>query len=108
MVVMRNLMVESYMRRVARRLGIKITKVAFGGSILDNPQNVTMIEGALKAVQFMALIPPMDWKLATIAKLLESWVEDKKEEREQKQRELQYGTGGPHQGPQDPFSNVYY
>lgn len=102
-------MVESYMRRMARRLGINVnTKVAFGGAILDNPQYMTMIEGALKAVQFLALVPPMDWKLATIAKLMESWLKDKTEEREQRKKELQYGTGGPLQGPQNPFSNTYY
>ena len=106
---MKNLMVESYMRRIARRLGVTPnTKVAFGGFILDNPQYMTMIEGALKAVQFLALVPPMDWKLATIAKLLESWMKDKQEERDKRQRELQYGTGGPLQGPQDPYSNTYY
>jgi len=106
---MRNLIIESYLRRLARRLNIPVNnKVAFGGSILDNPQHFSMIEGALKAVQFLALVPPMDWKLATIAKLLESWLKDKKEEREQKQRELQYGTSNNLQIPTDPYSNTYY
>ena len=53
-------------------------KEAFGNP-LENSSWSTLIDGALKGLEMIALAT-FDWKLTAIVKLLQSWIKDKREE----------------------------
>ena len=58
---------------------------------LENSMWENMIDGALKALEVIA-ISSFDWKLTGIVKLLQSWLKDKREEKKKKNMQQQYGV----------------
>jgi hypothetical protein len=57
---------------------------------VDNPYWMSLLEGAAKALEVVA-IGTLDWKLGAISKLLQSWLEDKKQEYAELKRKTEYG-----------------
>jgi len=60
--------------------------------VLENSMWANMINGALKALETIAIMS-LDWKLTAIVKLLQSWLKDQREKQEQKKQESEYGAG---------------
>ncbi len=58
---------------------------------LDNNFWETLVDSALKGLNVVA-IASMDWKLLAVARLLSSWVEEKREEKRKKQQDLTLGV----------------
>jgi hypothetical protein len=73
----------------------KLQKVALSKQAFENPLTNShwsnLIDGALKGLEFVA-IASLDWKLTAIVKLLQSWINDKREEKAQKERSEQWGA----------------
>jgi hypothetical protein len=63
---------------------------------LDNSMWGNMLDGALKALEIVA-ISSFDIKLTAIVKLLQSWLKDKREEKARKEQEQMYGAGQSYQ-----------
>lgn len=101
-----NLLEESYLRLIMR--GVKMPKR--GGNPLDNSMWENMIDGALKALEIVA-ITSLDWKLTGIVKLLQSWLKDRREEKQQSQLHIQYGYNYELTNPggyRNPSDGTYY
>ena len=81
---------EKYLFSIIERSGVKFPKVAMENP-LENSMWENMLDGALKALEFVALAS-LDWKLTAIVKLFQSWWNDKKEEK--KKKELEKYTPG--------------
>jgi len=94
-----NLSDEKYLLSTLERSGVKFPKQAMENP-LENSMWENMLDGALKALEFVALAS-LDWKLTAIVKLFQSWWEDKKEEKRKKELEK------PSQGTYD-WSGTYY
>ncbi len=84
-----------YLRRMAREYGI-FNKVTIPKTAQENPLDNSMWENtlnmALKGLETVAILS-LDWKLTAIVKLLQSWLKDKREQRDQRKRETEYGVG---------------
>ena len=72
----------------------KMDKTAQEANILENSMWANMIDGALKALEIVS-IASLDWKLVGIVKLLQSWLQDKREEKARKDTESQYSYDDP-------------
>ena len=78
---------------------------------LENSYWESLIDGALTALNVVA-IGSLDWKLAAIVKLLQSWLKDKREEDAELHKKTEYGynyqqVGG--EGISDsPWKSTYY
>lgn len=101
------LLEESYLRLIMR--GMKMPQKV-GTNPLENSMWENMIDGALKALEVVA-IASFDWKLTGIVKLLQSWLKDKREEKRQRQIQIQYGYNYELTNPdgyRDLGSGTYY
>ena len=58
---------------------------------MENSLWENLVDGALKGLNVVA-IASMDWKLLAVARLLQSWVEEKREEKRKKQQDLTLGV----------------
>jgi len=81
------------------------------GNPLENSYWSNLLEGAANALEVVA-IGSLDWKLAAIAKLLKSWLDDRRKEKEDQRLKTEYGynyqqVGG---GPAEPdtWTHTYY
>ncbi len=102
---------EIFLRSIVGNLPTKLDKrTAEADNILENSFWSNLIDGALKGLEIVA-IATLDWKLTGIVKLLQSWLKDKREEKEKKKQQELYGTGysAPSQETSyDPWSTTYY
>lgn len=71
-------------------------------NVLDNSMWSNMIDGALKALEIIA-VASLDWKLTAIVKLLQSWLKDRKEEQAKAKQKKDWGYGYY----ADTYSNQY-
>jgi uncharacterized protein (DUF305 family) len=83
---------ERFLERVAKEAGLEVNKKTAQQNPLDNSMWENMIDGALKALEIIA-ISSFDIKLTAIVKLLQSWLKDRREEKRQKELQTQYGAG---------------
>jgi hypothetical protein len=58
---------------------------------MENSLWENLVDGALKGLNVVA-IASMDWKLLAVARLLQAWVEEKREEKRKKQQDLTLGV----------------
>lgn len=90
-----------FLERIAREAGYDFSKRAQALNPLENSMWENMLDGALKALEVVALAT-FDLKLTAIVKLLQSWLKDKRAEKAQQQQEAMYGHGNSQQD--DAFS----
>lgn len=89
----------------------KSRKTAYSNP-LENSMWENMLDGALKAMEIVALAS-FDWKLAACLKLFDSWMKDKREEKRKKQQDLTKGVNYNITHPQfqvtqpDPYGGRY-
>jgi hypothetical protein len=97
---------EQLLRQI---VGEKLTHIKNAQNILENSMWSNMIDGALKGLEIVA-IASLDWKLTGIVKLLQSWLKDKREDKQKREQQELYGTGykAPEEVPYDPWSSTYY
>ena len=81
-----------FLNRVAKEAGLDLSKVAQATNPIENSMWENMLDGALKALEIVA-ISSFDIKLTAIVKLLQSWLNDKREEKRKKEEEAMYGVG---------------
>ena len=104
--VLENELPKSVFRKIQKAA---TTRTAFSNPLLNSHWG-SLIDGALKGLEFVALAC-LDWKLTAIVKLLQSWIKDKREEKEQKERAEQWGANVSTQVPSSGFgdlSSTYY
>lgn len=85
---------EKLLKRVLAKHGLaslyQEDKVAFRkeafGNPFTNPAWSTVLDGALKGMEMIALAT-FDWKLTGIVKLLQSWIREKREEKAKEEME---------------------
>jgi hypothetical protein len=82
------------LEQLAQEYGIfeKMGKRRVAQDVLENSMWANMINGALKALETIAIMS-LDWKLTAIVKLLQSWLKDQREKQEQKKQESEWGAG---------------
>lgn len=83
---------EKLLEKVAKDAGYDLSKKGQALNPLENSMWENMLDGALKALEIVALAT-FDLKLTAIVKLLQSWLKDKREEKARKQQEAMYGAG---------------
>jgi hypothetical protein len=83
---------EKYLARIVGLKKVAELSKSAQGIVLENSMWENMIDGALKALETVALLS-LDWKLMGIVKLLQSWLEDQREAARAKQMQNQYGWG---------------
>lgn len=71
------------------------------GNPLENPHFVTLIESALKGLEYVGYAT-MDWKLLSIIELTKAYIKEKKEELNQSQK------GNNSRGLDIDWSGTYY
>ena len=102
---------EKLLADIFKRSGIKLpARVA--SNPIENSYWSNLIDGALNALEIVA-IGSFDWKLVGIVKLLKSWLDDKRKEKEELRKKNQYGynheqVGYPTGANDDPWSHTYY
>jgi len=74
---------------------------------LENSSWSNLIDGALKGLEIVALAS-FDWKLTGIVKLLQSWLQDKREEQATQKQQIEYGANYNLTGPADSGYNNQY
>jgi len=85
---------EKFLLETLEKAGFDFKKTAESNP-LENSMFENMIDGALKALEVVS-IATFDWKLVGIVKLLQSWLNDKREEKSRKKKEREYGISGPY------------
>ena len=95
--------VAKFLEKVAREAGYDLSKRGQALNPLENSMWENMLDGALKALEVVA-ISTFDMKLTAIVKLLQSWLKDKREEKARKQQEAMYGKGYSESNKDDSFS----
>jgi len=71
-----------------REIGFPFKRIA--QNPLENSYWGSLLNGALTALNVVA-IGSLDWKLAAIVKLFQSWLKDKEEEKEELRRKTELG-----------------
>lgn len=94
---------EKILEKVAKEAGYDLLKRGQALNPLENSMWENMLDGALKALEVVALAT-FDLKLTAIVKLLQSWLKDKREEKARKQQEAMYGAGYSESYQDDSFS----
>lgn len=94
---------EKLLERVAKEAGYDLSKKGQALNPLENSMWENMLDGALKALEVVALAT-FDLKLTAIVKLLQSWLKDKRAEKAQKAQEAMYGAGYNESYKDDSFS----
>jgi hypothetical protein len=73
---------------------VKDLRIPYPAKVANNPLTNSywsnLIDGALNALEVVA-IGSFDWKLVGIVKLLKSWLEDKRREKEELRNKTEYG-----------------
>ena len=98
-----------YLKEIAKKYGIydRIAKSKRADqNPLENSMWENMINGALKALEAVALMS-LDWKLTAIVKLLQSWLKDRREEKVRMQQQTEYGVGGYSYDDPSPYDDSY-
>ena len=101
---------EKLLKVVLGRYNAERMEKAAQESVIENSMWANMIDGALKALEFVA-IASLDWKLTAIVKLLQSWLSDKREEKTKREQQTLYGVGykaPTTTEPYDPYKYTYY
>ena len=94
---------EKWLEKVALEAGYDLKKKGQALNPLENSMWENMLDGALKALEVVA-ISTFDMKLTAIVKLLQSWLKDKREEKARKQQQAMYGAGYNESKNDDSFS----
>lgn len=79
-----------YSRASMRKASRLMEKLGFQNP-LENSGWSNLIDGALKGLEIVA-IATFDWKLTGIVKLLQSWIQDKREELAKEKQDREYGA----------------
>jgi len=72
----------------------------------ENSSWSNLIDGALKGLEVVALAT-FDWKLTGIVKLLQSWIQDKRDEQAASKQNQEYGANYELTNPADSGYNGY-
>ena len=78
---------EQFLRSIVA--GMKFPR-RVAGNPLDNSYWANLLRGGAKALTLVATLS-LDWKLAAIAKLLDSWLNDKEAEQAAQQLKTEWG-----------------
>jgi hypothetical protein len=81
---------EKLLMEVVKRSGIKFPDHRVASNPLDNSWWSNLIDGALSGLEIVA-IGSFDWKLVGIVKLLQSWIADRRKEKEEQNRKTEWG-----------------
>lgn len=73
---------------------------------LENSAWSNLIDGALKGLEIVALAT-FDWRLTAIVKLLQSWIQEKREEMATQKQQQEYGANYELTNPADTGYNQY-
>jgi len=110
-------MEKEYLKRVVGKKTMdeleklaSLKKFSQESNVLDNSMWSNMIDGALKGLETISVMS-LDWKLIGIVKLLQSWINDKREDKKKRDMEQLYGTGyesADNTTEYDPWGNTSY
>jgi len=103
--------VENFLRCVIKESGVDFPSRHTAGNPLDNSYWANLVDGALTALEVVA-IGSLDWKLTAIVKLFQSWLKDKRAEKQELKTKTEFGynyeqVGGGQASPDD-WSRTYY
>ena len=82
---------DKFLETFSRNISANMDKEA--SNPLDNSHFVTLLESALKGLEYVGYAT-MDWKLLTIIELVRSYIKEKQEELASSKRQKDIGNSG--------------
>ena len=101
---------QKFLEKVAKDANYDLSKKGQALNPLENSMWENMLDGALKGLEVVALAT-FDIKLTGIVKLLQSWLKDKRAERDLQRQQTQFGAGDSYQDQSISYDyrvNPYY